>query len=247
MRFVPFTGGLREIGARVGGTFAFDNERPRHKTWLEPFSIANRLVTVRELKAFLDEGGYGRPSLWLSEGFDFVRAHALRSPLYTAHEDGRLEAFTLAGPRVLADDEPVAHLSYYEADALARFLGSRLPTEMEWESAAAECPSAGNFADDGVLGPLPATATGTEAGGVRQLLGDTWEWTSSAYEPYPGYRPLPGALGEYNGKFMVSQVVLRGGSCLTPKRHARASYRNFWPPATRFQMTGVRLARGGAA
>jgi ergothioneine biosynthesis protein EgtB len=244
MRFVPFAGGLREVGA-AGGGFAFDNERPRHKRWLEPFMVADRLVTVRELKAFIDEGGYRRPSLWLSEGFDFVRAHALEAPLYVTYEPGRLEGFTLAGPRVLADDEPVAHLSYYEADAIARFLGSRLPTEIEWEIAAEGSAQDGNFADDGILHPLAPGGGAHRA--VRQLFGDAWEWTSSAYEPYPGYRPPPGALGEYNGKFMVSQIVLRGGSCLTPRRHVRASYRNFWHPATRFQMAGLRLARAGEA
>jgi ergothioneine biosynthesis protein EgtB len=244
MRFVPFAGGLREVGA-AGGGFAFDNERPRHKRWLEPFMVADRLVSVRELKAFIDEGGYRRPSLWLSEGFDLVRAHALQAPLYASYEHGRLEGFTLAGPRVLADDEPVAHLCYYEADAIARFLGSRLPTESEWEIAAEGSALVGNFADDGILRPLAPSGGGNRA--VRQLFGDAWEWTSSAYEPYPGYRPPAGALGEYNGKFMVSQIVLRGGSCLTPRRHVRASYRNFWHPATRFQMAGLRLARAGEA
>jgi ergothioneine biosynthesis protein EgtB len=244
MRFVPFAGGLYEMGAEDGVTFSFDNERPRHKRWLEPFMLADRLVTVGELKAFIDEGGYRQPALWLSEGFDFVRSHGLEAPLYTTYREGRLEGFTLAGPRVMGDDEPVAHLGYYEADAVARFLGARLPTEAEWERAAEDCSVRGTFADDGVFRPLPAGGTAGE--GVRQMLGDAWEWTSSAYEPYPGYRPPRGALGEYNGKFMVSQVVLRGGSCLTPRRHIRASYRNFWHPATRFQMVGVRLAKGGA-
>jgi ergothioneine biosynthesis protein EgtB len=243
VRFVPIDGGLREIGAHGQAGFSFDNEQPRHKRWVEPFAIADRLVTVRELKAFIDDGGYEDPALWLSEGFGFVRAHGIVSPSYTTYEAGRLEAFTLAGPRTLDDDEPAAHLSYYEADAVARFLGARLPTEVEWEVASASRPVRGNFADDGLLRPMPAgPAVSSEP--VRQLFGDAWEWTSSSYEPYPGYRAPPGALGEYNGKFMVSQLVLRGGSCLTPRRHVRGSYRNFWHPSTRFQATGVRLARG---
>jgi ergothioneine biosynthesis protein EgtB len=245
--FVPFEGGLHEIGARDGGRFAFDNERPRHKVWVEPFALADRLVTAAELKAFLREDGYRTPSLWLAEGFDFVRARAIASPLHCAWEDGELRTFTLAGSRVLGDDEPIAHVSYYEADAIARFLGARLPTEAEWEIAARQTPIAGNFVDDGTLYPvpaLPARAPKLKGSELRQVFGDVWEWTGSSYDPYPGYEPLAGALGEYNGKFMVNQRVLRGGSCLTPARHVRASYRNFWHAETRFQMTGVRLARG---
>jgi len=244
LRFVPFDGGLCEVGAPAGSGFAFDNEHPRHKHWLEPFALADRLVTVRELKAFIDAGGYRKPSLWLAEGFDFVREQGITSPLHTRYEGEHLETFTLAGRRVPGDDEPAAHLSYYEADALARFLGARLPTEAEWELAAAHQNERGNFADDGVLRPLPCHRAGGGSPEARQIFGDAWEWTSSSYEPYPGYRAPSGALGEYNGKFMVNQVVLRGGSCLTPRRHVRASYRNFWHPQTRFQMTGLRLARG---
>jgi ergothioneine biosynthesis protein EgtB len=242
--FVPFDGGLCEIGAPAELGFAFDNEQPRHKRWLEPFALADRLVTVHELKAFMDEGGYRKPSLWLAEGFDFVREHGVTSPLHARYEGGRLETFTLAGRRSPGDDEPAAHLSYYEADALARFLGARLPTETEWERVAAHRTERGNFADEGVLRPLPCHRAENDSPEVRQIFGDAWEWTSSSHEPYPGYRAPPGPLGEYNGKFMVNQVVLRGGSCLTPRRHVRASYRNFWHPHTRFQMTGVRLARG---
>jgi ergothioneine biosynthesis protein EgtB len=243
-RFVPFEGGLCELGASASVTFAFDNEQPRHKRWLEPFVLADRLVTVRELKAFLDADGYRTPSLWLSEGLDFVRAQGITAPLYTTYRDRRFETFSLEGMRAPADDEPVCHLSYYEADALARFLGARLPTEIEWEHAAASAGVQGNFLDDGVLHPVALPMAFAPAGRIGQAFGDTWEWTSSGYEPYPGFRAPEGAIGEYNGKFMVSQVVLRGGSCLTPRRHIRASYRNFWHPHTRFQMAGVRLARG---
>jgi ergothioneine biosynthesis protein EgtB len=242
LRFVPYAGGLWEIGVPEGRGFAFDNERPRHKRWLEPFAIADRLVTVGELRAFIDGGGYRTPSLWLSDGFDVVRARSLTAPRYASYEDGRMTVFTLAGPRAARDDEPAAHVSYYEADAIARFLGARLPTEAEWETVAEGEAVRGNFAD-GPLRPRPAGG----ASGVRQLFGDAWEWTQSAYEPYPGFAISRGALGEYNGKFMVSQMVLRGGSCLTPPGHVRASYRNFWHPRTEFQMTGIRLARGGAA
>ena len=239
---------MLQIGAAADSGFAFDNEQPRHKRWVEPFELADRLVSVRELKAFLDAGGYRTPSLWLSEGFDFVRASAATSPLYSTYEDGQLQMLTLRGMRVASDDDPVVHVSYYEADAIARFLGARLPTEAEWETFAEGNPVRGNFADDGPLRPLPATAaSAADAHGVRQLFGDAWEWTRSSYEPYPGYTAPSGALGEYNGKFMVSQIVLRGGSCLTPDGHVRASYRNFWPPATRFQMAGIRLARGASA
>lgn len=244
-RFVAFEGGLHEVGARPGGPFVFDNETPRHKHWLEPFALADRLVTFGALRAFMKDGGYRNPSLWLSEGYDFVRAHGVEAPLHALLQDGELRVFSLRGVRTPADDEPVTHVSYYEADALARFLGARLPTEHEWEVAAARAPVSGNFLDDGALQARPAAAGGDPV--VRQLYGDAWEWTRSSYEGYPGYEAPAGALGEYNGKFMVGQQVLRGGSCLTPRRHVRATYRNFWPPATRFQMTGIRLARDGGA
>jgi ergothioneine biosynthesis protein EgtB len=246
MRFVPFEGGVHAIGAPDDGGFAFDNERPRHKEWLEPFALADRLVTVRELKAFLDAGAYRTPSLWLAEGFAFISAQSLRAPLYYEYEAGALKVFTLAGVRVPADDEPAVHLSYYEADALARFLGARLPTEAEWEAVASKQRVGGNFLEDGALRSRSISAGGGP-NDVQQIFGDAWEWTRSSYAPYPRYAPTRGALGEYNGKFMINQQVLRGGSCLTPRRHVRASYRNFWPAATRFQMTGVRLARDGAS
>jgi ergothioneine biosynthesis protein EgtB len=239
LSFVAFEGGLTEIGASSEVAFAFDNEGPRHKVWLEPFALADRLLTVGELKAFIADGGYRKPSLWLAEGFDFVRANDIRAPLYNEYERGALRVFTLAGERVARDDEPITHVSLFEADAIARYLGARLPTEAEWEVAAARSAVQGNFVESRVLCARPAPV----ATGVTQLYGDAWEWTRSSYEPYPGYEPPAGALGEYNGKFMVSQLVLRGGSCLTPERHVRASYRNFWHAETRFQMAGIRLAR----
>jgi ergothioneine biosynthesis protein EgtB len=210
--------------------------------WLEPFELADRPVTVAELLAFIREGGYRTPGLWLSDGLDFVREHGLTAPPYSRVEGGALHVFTLRGERVASPAEPASHLSYYEADAVARFLGGRLPTEAEWEIAATQAPAAGHFLDDGRLHPTPAPADGA-GHRIRQLFGDVWEWTRSSHEPYPGYAPPAGALGEYNGKFMASQYVLRGGSCLTPRRHMRATYRNFWRPATRFQMTGLRVAR----
>jgi ergothioneine biosynthesis protein EgtB len=241
MRFVRFDGGVHEMGAPGDDAFSFDNERPRHKVWVEPFELADRPVTVGELIAFLREDGYRTPSLWLSDGLEFVRAHGVCAPLHARFADGVMHVFGLTGPRVAADSEPVGHLSYFEADALARFLGARLPTEAEWELSASSAPSGGNFLEDGTLHPV-ATARTTETR-VHQLFGDVWEWTRSAYSPYPGYEPPAGTLGEYNGKFMIDQCVLRGGSCLTPRRHVRSTYRNFWRPATRFQMTGLRLAR----
>ena len=237
--WVHFEGGVQWVGADIGGGFTFDNEGPRHRVWLEPFALASRLVTVGEMKDFIRAGGYANPALWLSAGMDFVRSHQLTSPYYTTWADGQLTAFGLTGARVPADDEPISHLSFYEADAVCRFLGGRLPTEAEWEVAAAEVRLEGNWADSGVFHPLPAG----RGPGLQQLFGDVWEWTRSGYEPYPGYVAGPGALGEYNGKFMANQQVLRGGSCFSPRGHLRVSYRNFWPADTRFQMTGVRVAK----
>jgi ergothioneine biosynthesis protein EgtB len=242
IRFHESPGGLVEIGARPDSGFFFDNEGPRHKAWLDPFSIASRLVTVGEWKAFSEAGGYGDPALWLSAGLDWVRANEIDAPLYARREGGALVVFGLEGEREADDAEPVTHLSYYEADALARFLGGRLPTEAEWEVVAANAEPRGNFLEDGSLRALAAPAA-HEGAVPAQLFGDAWEWTQSSYGAYPGYRPAAGALGEYNGKFMANQFVLRGGSSLTPRGHVRASYRNFWPPETRFQMTGLRLAQ----
>ncbi len=245
-RFVEHGGGVVHVGTD-GPEFFFDNEGPRHRTFLEPFEIASSLVTVGEWKAFEREGGYDEASLWLSEGFDFVRREAIRAPLYGRIDSGAYVVFTLDGERETRDDEPIRHLSYYEADALARFLGARLPTEFEWEAIASTSPpSRGNLLDDDFFecGTLaPTTSVPHSEASVDQLFGDVWEWTSSGYDPYPRFEICEGALGEYNGKFMVNQKVLRGGSCLTPRGHVRPTYRNFWHPDTRFQMSGLRLAR----
>ena len=233
--------GIRRIGAEPAG-FHFDNEAPRHRVWVGAFELASRPATQREFLAFVADGGYARPELWLAEGWEVVGAQGWRAPGYWERRDGAWLEFTLGGLRPLALDAPVCHLSYYEADAYARWAGARLPTEAEWEVAAAGARPEGNFADSGRL--HPAAAAGSADGDAPlQLFGDVWEWTSSPYVAYPGYRPPAGALGEYNGKFMCSQLVRRGGSCLTPAGHVRASYRNFFPPAARWQMSGVRLAR----
>lgn len=239
LRFVEHPGGLVTIGAEGAG-FAFDNEGPRHKAWLEPFAMASRPVTNDDVRAFIEAGGYREPRLWLSEGFDLVREHGLEAPLYFELDGGAMRGFSLDGMVDLDPAAPAAHLAYYEADALARFLGARLPTEVEWEVAATRHRAdAGNFRESGALVPVRAV----EADGEEAMFGDVWEWTSSAYAPYPGFSPSAGAVGEYNGKFMVNQWVLRGGSCFTPRGHVRASYRNFWHPDTRFQVSGARLAR----
>ena len=237
MSWCSFDGGLVEIGSPSDG-FAFDNERPRHQVYLPPFAVASRPIVVREVKAFISANGYHTPSLWLSEGYSLARSRGWEAPQYSRFGSATYETFTLRGWRIPSDDEPATHLSFWEAEAIARFLGARLPTETEWEHASASlAPAEGNFAD-GELVPLPTTTRG-----LAQLFGDVWEWTRSSYEPYPGYEPAAGALGEYNGKFMAQQMVLRGGSCLTPRGHVRPSYRNFWHPDTRFQMSGARLAR----
>ena len=233
-------GGLVEIGYDGAG-FGFDNETPRHRVHLEPFALARRAVTSGEYLRFVEDGGYRRAELWLSEGWAAVQEQGWTAPLYWERADGQWSEFTLAGPQRLDPDAPVSHVSYYEADAYARWAGARLPTEAEWEVVAAEHAIEGNLLDDGT-DPVGAT-DGARSGGAAQLYGDVWEWTASAYLPYPRFRPLEGALGEYNGKFMIGQMVLRGGSCLTPRSHIRPSYRNFFPPGTRWQMSGLRLAR----
>ncbi len=241
-----FDGGLIEIGYALQPAdaidFCFDNETPRHKVYLEPFQIANREVTCREYLEFMSDDAYTRPEYWLSEGWDNVKRAGWQAPLYWRRDAGDntgWRVFTLRGWQGLSAllDTPVCHLSFFEADAFARWSGHRLPTEAEWEWVASQTAPGGNLLDSGRLHPAAA-----RGGGVEQLFGDCWEWTASAYTGYPGYKPLPGALGEYNGKFMSSQMILRGGSCVTPASHIRATYRNFFPPATRWQFAGLRLA-----
>ena len=251
--FHEFPGGLREAG-HSGPGFCFDNERPLHRVWLDPYRLASRLVTCAEYAAFIADGGYRRAELWLSAGWDAVRAHDWHAPLYWTGSTGRASndwrIFTLLGELPLASLEnvPVSHVSYFEADAYARWAGHRLPTEFEWETAAVAQTVSGNLLDSGQLTPLPALETAANQDPTHptdrpiQLFGDCWEWTTSAYLGYPGFKPLPGSLGEYNGKFMSGQMVLRGGSCVTPGAHIRASYRNFFPPETRWQFAGIRLA-----
>lgn len=233
-----FTGGVMEIG-HDGQGFAFDNEGPRHRVVIEDFRLGTRLVTCGEYLAFIADGGYRTPTLWLSDGWATATSQGWQAPLYWRERDGAWDVFTLAGWRKLDPATPVVHVSYYEADAYARWAGHRLPTEAEWEVAAAPQPIDGNLLSLGQLHPLPALPAGE---GVQQLYGDAWEWTLSPYSPYPGYRPAAGAVGEYNGKFMVNQMVLRGGSCATPPGHLRPSYRNFFPPHARWQFSAIRLA-----
>lgn len=232
-------GGLQPIG-HEGSGFAFDNECPRHEVYLRPFRIASRPVTSGEYREFIDAGGYRTPDHWLSEGWRTVQERGWQAPLYWEQRDGAWWTQTLAGLQPIDPHAPVPHVSYYEADAYARWRGARLPSEQEWEHAVADAPVRGNLQEDGIFHPVPAEAS--PAGGLAQLFGDVWEWTLSAYAPYPGYRTPPGAVGEYNGKFMVSQMVLRGGSCVTPRSHIRATYRNFFPPDARWQFSGIRLA-----
>ena len=230
-------GGLVPIGYDGAG-FAFDNEGPRHTVYLRPFRLANRPTTNGEYLEFIDAGGYRTSGPWLSEGWRAVQERGWQAPLYWERQDGSWWTQTLSGFLPLDLHAPVTHVSYYEADAYARWRGARLPTEPEWEHAATRVPIGGNLQEHGIFHPLPATSDEP----LAQLFGDVWEWTQSAYAPYPGYRAEPGAVGEYNGKFMVSQLVLRGGSCVTPASHIRASYRNFFPPDARWQFSGIRLA-----
>jgi ergothioneine biosynthesis protein EgtB len=241
VRWLAYPGGLHWVGHRGDG-FAFDNESPRHQVCLRPFQLASRPVTNAEYLAFLEAGGYDRPEFWLSDGWHARGVHGWRAPLYWEKRDGGWWTLTLGGPRPVAGAEPVCHVSYYEVDAFARWAGARLPTEAEWEVAGSACPPAGNFLDSGRLHPAALTED-ADHGQPRQFLGDVWEWTGSPYVPYPGYRAAAGALGEYNGKFMCNQLVLRGGSCVTPAGHIRPTYRNFFPPEARWQFSGIRLAR----
>jgi ergothioneine biosynthesis protein EgtB len=263
MHGIAFEGGMTEVGASGDG-FCFDNELERHRVWLDPYLLGSRLVNCGEYAGFLADGGYRRPELWLSAGWDAVKANGWRAPLYWTETDGRWSIYTLRGEAPLSTmmTSPVSHVSYYEADAYARWCGRRLATEFEWEAAAAAQPIAGNLLDSGRFQPVSPASTWPEQGagqrqqptlvqgapprrgfeGPAQIFGDCWEWTASAYLAYPGFKPLNGSLGEYNGKFMSGQMVLRGGSCVTPQAHIRATYRNFFPPETRWQFSGIRLA-----
>ena len=236
-----YDAGLATFG-HTGNGFAFDNESPAHRVFVPPFELASRPVTHGEFAEFIADGGYRRPELWLSLGWDGVAARGWQAPLYWERDGDTWRTFTLHGMVDIDAHTPVCHLSFFEADAYARWAGARLPTESEWEFAASKQAVAGNFLDTGALHPLPLA--GPEAiVGPAQLYGDVWEWTRSEYAPYPGYRPAQGAVGEYNGKFMCGQYVLRGGSCATPASHIRPTYRNFFPPDARWQFSGVRLAR----
>jgi ergothioneine biosynthesis protein EgtB len=237
LHWLDFEGGLVEIG-HAGDGFAFDNEGPRHRTWVDPFALATRLVTCGEYEAFIADGGYRRPEFWLSAGWDCVNQRDWQAPLYW-HEDG---VFTLGGLRARRPDEPVCHVSFYEAAAYAKWAGKRLPREAEWEIAASDAPRDGNLLDNAtpdasLLHPAPARGKG-----LVQMIGDVWEWTASPYVAYPGYREPAGAIGEYNGKFMANQMVLRGGCAATPRDHIRTTYRNFFPPDARWMFGGIRLA-----
>lgn len=240
MRFIRGPEGVTETG-HGGGGFAYDNEGPRHRELLHPHAIASRPVNNGEYREFIADGGYRTPSLWMSEGWATVQREGWKHPLYW--RDDLAGEFTLGGPRAIDPYAPVCHVSYYEADAFARWAGARLPTEVEWEAlAATRDPAIGNFQESGFLHPRAPVA---DSDAPLQLFGDVWEWTASPYVAYPGFRPLPGALGEYNGKFMCGQWVLRGGSCATPAGHVRASYRNFFYPPDRWQFMGIRLGKDG--
>jgi ergothioneine biosynthesis protein EgtB len=240
--WIGIQGGLHEIGHQEGSGFAFDNEGPRHRVWLDDFEIASHPVTHGDFVAFIEDGGYRRPELWLSAGWDVVRARGWQAPEYWVRRDDGWRTFTLHGEVAVDPNTPVCHVSFFEAEAFARWANARLPTEAEWEIAAQRAPREGNFVESGALHPL-ALREDPASGMLAQAFGDVWEWTRSDYAPYPGYRPAAGAVGEYNGKFMCGQYVLRGGSCATPASHIRATYRNFFPPDARWQFSGLRLAR----
>ena len=239
LQWIDFPAGVVRIG-HDGPDFAYDNETPRHRAWLDDYRLASRLATNAEYLEFMESSGYRRPELWLSDGWQMLQAKGWEAPLYWERLDGRWWHMTLHGMQPVEPHAPVCHVSLYEADAFARWRGTRLPTEAEWENAAAQLPVAGNLYESGDLHPRAADAACRD---LQQVFGDTWEWTQSPYAPYPGFKPLAGSLGEYNGKFMCNQAVLRGGSCATPASHIRATYRNFFYPPDRWQFTGIRLAR----
>jgi ergothioneine biosynthesis protein EgtB len=237
-QWLDYPGGLSAIGYE-GKSFAFDNESPNHPVYLQDYYLASRLVTNGEYLEFIQAGGYRNPEYWLAEGWAIIQQEGWQAPLYWEQIDGNWWVMTLAGLRPLNEYEPVCHVSFYEADAYAQWKGQRLPTEAEWEISANQVPINGNFLESGWLHPIPAG----DSTRPDQLFGDVWEWTQSAYLPYPGFKAAPGAVGEYNGKFMCNQMVLRGGSCVTPPHHIRSTYRNFFPASTRWQFSGIRLAR----
>jgi ergothioneine biosynthesis protein EgtB len=241
MRWIDFPEGIHTVG-HEGPGFAFDNESPRHRTFLEHFRLASRLVTNGEYKRFIEDGSYKRADLWLSMGWATAQQEQWTAPLYWIEQDGQWLNHTLSGLRPVDDSEPVCHLSYFEADAYARWAGARLPSEFEWEVASGSLPIEGNFVESEQFHST-ALSHRTQSPTLSQMFGDVWEWTRSAYLPYPGFQPPTGALGEYNGKFMCNQFVLRGGSCATPQDHIRRTYRNFFPPDARWQFMGLRLAR----
>jgi len=237
LAWTDHAGGIVPIG-HAKDDFAFDNEEPRHLVLLNPYRLGSRLITNSEYLAFMEDGGYRRPEFWLSDGWATVQAQGWDAPLYWSNSAGEWQTFTLNGVQPVQPEEPVVHVSFYEAAAYASWASKRLPTEYEWEAAAGAQPVSGNFLDPAHPHPQPAPA----GEGVAQFYGDCWEWTRSGYGPYPGFRPMQGAVAEYNGKFMCGQMVLRGGSCATPAGHMRPTYRNFFPPAARWQFSGIRLA-----
>jgi ergothioneine biosynthesis protein EgtB len=241
LSWLSFTGGMKWIG-HDGSGFAHDLETPRHRVYLEPFGLASRLVTNGEFRDFMEDDGYERPEFWLSDGWAARKTHGWDAPLYWEKQTGRWRVFTLTGVQRLRDSDPVCHVSFYEADAFARWAGCRLPTESEWETAAETAPLTGSFLEGDRLHPLAAEDAAADSR-LSQMFGEVWQWTASPYVPYPGFRPLEGALGEYNAKFACNQMILRGGSVATPASHFRRSYRNFFPPEARWQFTGIRLAK----
>lgn len=237
--WMDIRGGIYEIGNN-GRDFGYDNEFPRHKMYIEPFSISSKLITNAEYIKFINDGAYLRPELWLSDGWNAVQENGWNAPLYWEKADNKWYSFTLHGFTRIDPDEPVSHISFYEAEAYSRWAGARLPSEFEWEVASEGLKVKGNFVEDKNFHPMPLKSKNKE---LEQMYGDLWEWTRSPYSPYPGYQAPPGALGEYNGKFMCNQMVLRGGSCATSRSHIRNCYRNFFPPDSRWQFTGIRLAK----
>ncbi len=237
--WVSFEEGIVEIGNK-GNEFTYDNEHPIHQTFVQQFKLANRLITNGEYLEFMNDGGYERSEFWLDEGWSTVQQEEWKAPLYWFKRDGEWMNFTLTGTKKVNQNEPATHVSYFEADAFARWKGCRLPTEQEWEHACGDQKIEGNFVDNNQFHPVSLESTN---GNLAQMYGDVWEWTMSSYSPYPNYKPLPGALGEYNGKFMANQYVLRGGSCATSKSHIRKTYRNFFHANARWQFSGIRLAR----